>query len=69
MYDGYEGGIGLTKAVIRSAHEWIRSGIEVIEQCPCDGGCPSCIQDPQCGSGNEPLDKQGALSFLKRLRG
>lgn len=69
MYDGYEGGIGLTKAVIRSAREWIRSGIEVIEQCPCDGGCPSCIQDPQCGSGNEPLDKQGALYFLKRLRG
>lgn len=70
IYDGYEGGIGLTRRAFDVIEEWFRAALTVIEECPCEGGCPSCVQDPQCGSGNQPLDKDGAkfllTTFLRR---
>lgn len=67
IYDGYEGGIGLTKRILDVPMEWIKSAIEIIQNCDCEGGCPSCVQDSQCGSANQPLDKKGAMYFLKSL--
>lgn len=69
MYDGYEGGIGLTKRAFDVMDEWLKAALTVISECPCEEGCPSCIQDPQCGSGNQPLDKEGAKFLLERWGG
>ncbi len=69
MYDGYEGGIGLTKRAFDVMGEWFKAALTVISECPCEEGCPSCIQDPQCGSGNQPLDKEGAKFLLERWGG
>ncbi len=44
-------------------------GFEVIEACECADGCPSCVQSPKCGNGNEPLDKAGAGLLLDALVG
>ena len=66
MYDGYEGGIGLTKRAMAVIRDWLTTTLKVIDECPCENGCPSCIQDPQCGSGNQPLDKEGAKNLLRR---
>jgi DEAD/DEAH box helicase domain-containing protein len=67
IYDGYEGGIGLTKRVLDVPVEWIKSAIEIIENCDCEEGCPSCVQDSQCGSANQPLNKNGAIYFLESI--
>lgn len=66
VYDGYEGGIGLTKRAFDVVEEWFKSALTVITECDCVEGCPSCVQDPQCGSGNQPLDKEGAKFLLER---
>ncbi|MEW6587457.1 MAG: Zn-binding domain-containing protein, partial [Nitrospirota bacterium] len=69
IYDGHEGGIGLTKRVTDVIEEWLATTLRIIEECPCEDGCPSCVQDPQCGSSNQPLDKEGAKALLKRWLG
>jgi DEAD/DEAH box helicase domain-containing protein len=66
IYDGYEGGIGLTKRAFEVIGEWLMATLRIIDECPCEQGCPSCVQDPQCGSGNQPLDKEGARNLLRR---
>jgi DEAD/DEAH box helicase domain-containing protein len=67
VYDGHEGGAGFAERGFERAAQWLRSTLEVIADCECDHGCPSCIQSPKCGNGNEPLDKRGALDLLGAL--
>ncbi len=69
IYDGYEGGVGLTKRCFDVIEEWFEKTLEIVRECPCEDGCPSCVQDPQCGSGNQPLDKDGARFLLERWTG
>ncbi|MBI1911605.1 MAG: DEAD/DEAH box helicase [Deltaproteobacteria bacterium] len=65
IYDGHEGGVGLTRRGFECVREWFKSTIRLMEECPCDVSCPSCTQDPKCGNNNEPLDKRGAIMILK----
>lgn len=69
IYDGYPGGAGITEGGARDADRWLRATLEAIRQCPCSRGCPSCVQSPKCGNGNEPLDKNGAVSLLAAILG
>lgn len=66
IYDGYPGGVGLAKRGYEIIEGLLNKTIHLISECPCEQGCPSCIHSPQCGAGNKPLDKQGAL-YLSRL--
>ncbi|MCW2945481.1 MAG: box helicase protein [Actinoallomurus sp.] len=67
VYDGHEGGAGFAERGFERAAQWLGSTREVIAACECEHGCPSCIQSPKCGNGNEPLDKRGALDLLDAL--
>ncbi|MFT4262816.1 MAG: DEAD/DEAH box helicase [Nocardioides sp.] len=69
VYDGQPGGAGFAERGYRSARRWLTATLETIEACECDEGCPSCIQSPKCGNGNNPLDKRGATLLLRALLG
>ena len=69
VYDGYPGGAGITERGFHTSERWLRATLETITQCPCPRGCPSCVQSPKCGNGNEPLDKTGAAALLSAILG
>ncbi|MEO3869728.1 DEAD/DEAH box helicase [Nonomuraea sp. B12E4] len=67
VYDGHEGGAGFAERGYARATDWLTATREAIASCECERGCPSCIQSPKCGNGNEPLDKRGAIRLLNTL--
>ncbi len=67
VYDGYPGGAGIAELGYASADRHLSATLEVIDACPCESGCPSCVQSPKCGNGNDPLDKLGAVALLEAL--
>ncbi|WP_245740678.1 DEAD/DEAH box helicase [Nonomuraea maritima] len=67
VYDGHEGGAGFAERGYARAADWLTATREAISSCECERGCPSCIQSPKCGNGNEPLDKRGAIQLLDIL--
>ncbi|WP_370132817.1 DEAD/DEAH box helicase [Streptacidiphilus sp. EB103A] len=67
VYDGHPGGAGFAERGFQRAGEWLGATLAAITACECERGCPSCIQSPKCGNGNEPLDKGGAIRLLRLL--
>jgi len=65
VYDGYPGGAGFAERGFRKARTWLGATAAAIEACECPNGCPSCVQSPKCGNGNDPLDKAGAVLVLR----
>ena len=64
VYDGHAGGAGFAERGFTRAAEWLRATRDTIASCECASGCPSCVQSPKCGNGNEPLDKARAVLLL-----
>src|SRR5215218_796301 len=69
VYDGYPGGAGFADRGFRRIDTWWAATAAAIEACECPRGCPSCVQSPKCGSGNDPLDKDGAVKVLRLVLG
>lgn len=67
VYDGHPGGAGFAERAFRTARSWLAATREAISSCECDHGCPSCVQSPKCGNGNDPLDKAAAVRLLDCL--
>ncbi|GAA3269762.1 helicase [Streptomyces roseochromogenus] len=67
VYDGHPGGAGFAERGFRTARAWLTATRDAIAACECEAGCPSCIQSPKCGNGNDPLHKRGALRLLTHL--
>ncbi|MCW2873391.1 DEAD/DEAH box helicase [Actinacidiphila oryziradicis] len=67
VYDGHPGGAGFAERAFHTARTWLTATREAIASCECDFGCPSCVQSPKCGNGNDPLDKAAAVRLLDSL--
>jgi DEAD/DEAH box helicase domain-containing protein len=67
IYDGHAGGVGINERGFESFEGWVADTAHMLEGCPCSDGCPSCVQSPKCGNLNEMLDKDGALTLLRRM--
>ncbi|GHB69614.1 helicase [Streptomyces cirratus] len=67
VYDGHPGGAGFAERAFHTARAWLTATRDAIAACECAAGCPSCIQSPKCGNGNDPLHKRGAIRLLTRL--
>jgi DEAD/DEAH box helicase domain-containing protein len=69
IYDGHPGGVGISQRGYEQFERLIGDAERLIAECPCESGCPSCVQSPKCGNLNEPLHKQGALELMRTMRG
>jgi DEAD/DEAH box helicase domain-containing protein len=69
IYDGHPGGVGLAAKGFSSLQDLLARTAALLVSCPCERGCPSCIQSPKCGNGNNPLDKEAARMILDTLCG
>ena len=61
VYDGHPGGVGITERGFEAFEGWAADTAKMIAGCPCEHGCPSCVQSPKCGNLNDMLDKGAAL--------
>ena len=68
IYDGHPGGIGITRRGYDCFERLVGDADRLIRECPCDDGCPSCVQSPKCGNLNEHLHKGGALELMGMMR-
>jgi DEAD/DEAH box helicase domain-containing protein len=67
VYDGHPGGAGFSERGFHAARGWLTATRDLISACRCEHGCPSCVQSPKCGNGNQPLDKAQAVTLLDVL--
>jgi DEAD/DEAH box helicase domain-containing protein len=64
IYDAYPGGIGFSEPLYDIANVLIARTRSLIEACPCEKGCPSCVGPADQSSERA---KEVALTILHRL--
>ena len=67
IYDGHPGGIGIAERGFQIIQQLWGTTLQLVSECRCADGCPSCIQSPKCGNNNYPLDKGVAIAMLRAL--
>ncbi|GHJ50509.1 helicase [Catellatospora sp. TT07R-123] len=67
VYDGHPGGAGFAERAYGMVAHWLGATRTAVADCSCERGCPSCIQSPKCGNGNNPLHKPGAVQILDTI--
>ncbi|HMB69144.1 MAG TPA: DEAD/DEAH box helicase [bacterium] len=77
LYDRYPGGLGFVEHAFRLPHDVLAACRDLVEGCPCEDGCPSCVglpvlrapqhQDPDVGGAWPIPDKEAARWILGAL--
>lgn len=67
IYDAYEGGIGITQKAVDVFVDLLKSTRDLLKNCSCHDGCPSCIYSPKCGNDNKPLHKKATEYILNYM--
>jgi len=69
IHDAHPGGVGIAEKGFELVAELWDKTLKLVSECPCEDGCPSCVQSPKCGNNNQPLDKKAARLILAQLLG
>jgi len=77
VFDKYHGGIGFAQKLSTLWEEVLNAATDLIHDCECSTGCPSCIGSPLVGTGvgvwsdwKEVIpDKEGSLVLLHAMLG
>jgi DEAD/DEAH box helicase domain-containing protein len=79
LYDRYPGGLGYSEKGFHLVHDLLRICHEMVAECPCEEGCPSCVglpnlrpaihSDPDLMRGYPMPNKGATLRLLELLRG
>lgn len=69
IYDAHPGGSGVAELGFEERHRHLLATLDAMRACGCEAGCPSCVQSPKCGNGNEPLEKDAAIALLSQILG
>lgn len=65
IYDNYPGGIGFSEPLFESRAPLLEETLGLIERCPCQAGCPSCV-GPAGEVGHH--GKAAAVAILRGIR-
>lgn len=67
-YENYTGGIGVAKKLAEVWPRALAKGIEVAESCPCEHGCPNCIEPAKSYDiSNANIDKTKGIELGKHV--
>ncbi len=66
IYDRIASGVGLSDETFRLYEQLLRGASELVRDCPCEGGCPSCIGVTGLSHGRE---KAQVLRLIDGLKG
>jgi ATP-dependent helicase YprA (DUF1998 family) len=77
LYDRYPGGLGYCEKGFARFEEVLAICFEIVRDCPCEEGCPSCVglpnlrpaihSDPDLTRGYPMPSKRATLALLERL--
>jgi DEAD/DEAH box helicase domain-containing protein len=67
VHEAFPGGVGIATKLYATAGLWAQAARDLVLECPCERGCPSCVLSPRCGNQNRPMDKQAAGRILAAL--
>jgi len=79
LYDRYPGGLGYAERGQAIAEELVASALRLLEDCPCEIGCPSCVglpilrpaqqQDYDLNGGWPIPNKSATAALVRRMLG
>ncbi len=78
VYDRYTGGLGFAQIGYELLDTWLEMCRGIVAECPCSGGCPSCVGlagfgptvsfDPNVAGAFPTPDKQATLVLLDAIK-
>ncbi len=67
IYDGHPGGVGISRRGFDEFERLVSDALRLVGECPCEEGCPSCVQSPKCGNLNEHLHKAASIQLMTEM--
>ena len=67
IYDGHPGGVGISRRGYEEFERLVGDAARLVGECPCEEGCPSCVQSPKCGNLNDHLHKGGSIELMTQM--